>query len=189
MQSLRATADIVRRIGLLALLGFGVVVLAGPILAVLSVVLSFALVIGSFALVGLLAWGAFQFALHGQQVAWQNIRALGQNLGRHAFTLGQGLGRVLAFIPRSVGLILTGVLFVVVLVWRMAWTLVRVFAEVAFLALCGLGVGAFVGAAGWLPNQDPNMTVPVCALLGAAIAALVGAVLALLPRKTSLAAR
>lgn len=189
MQTLRATADLGRRVALLALLGFGVVILAGPILAVLSVLLSFAMVTLSFALVGFLAWSALQLLLHGRQVAWDNIRGLGQHLGRHLLTLGQGLGRVLAFIPWLVGLILAGVFWLVRFVLRMAWATVRFGTEVAFLALCGVAVGAFVGAAGWLPNQDPGLTVPMSAIAGGVIAAVVGAVLALLPKKTTLATR
>lgn len=189
MQTLRATADVVRRIALLALLGFGVVILAGPILAVLSVLLSFAMVLLSFALVGFLAWSAFQLLLHGRQVAWVNIRSLGQNLGRHLLTLGQGLGRALAFIPWLVGLVLAGIFWVVRFVLRMTWATTRFAAEVAFMALCGVAVGAAVGAGGWLPNQDPGLTVPMSALAGGVIAAVVGAVLALLPKKTTLATR
>jgi hypothetical protein len=189
MQTLRATADLVRRIALLALLGFGVVILAGPILAVLSVLLSFAMVILAFALVGFLAWSGFQLLLHGRHVAWNNIQGLGQNLGSHVLTLGRGLGRGLAFIPWLIGMLLAGVFFAVRFVLRMAWATTRFAVEVAFMGLCGVALGAAVGSMGWLPNQDSGLTVPMSAVAGGVIAAGVGAVLALLPKKTTLATR
>ena len=58
MENLESTWVVFRKIGWLALLGFGVIVLSGPILAVLSVLLSVGAVIFCFALVGS-SFGAF----------------------------------------------------------------------------------------------------------------------------------
>jgi hypothetical protein len=182
MQSLRATADVVRRIGLLALLGVAVVVLSGPVLALLSVVLSVATVVLSFALVGFAAWSAFQFALHGKDAAWDNIRVMGQNLGRHTLTVGQALLRGLAFLPRLLGRVVVGIGWLAWMALRFVWATVRFVLEVALLAIFGAAVGAVVGAVG-MANPETGLTVPVSALAGAIIAALVGAVMALLTRR------
>jgi len=55
---------VIRKVGLLALIGFGVVLLSGPILALLSVALSFALVLLPFVAVGCLC--GFLFAFSGE---------------------------------------------------------------------------------------------------------------------------
>src|SRR6266436_4674961 len=79
MENLESTWVVFRKIGWLALLGFGVIVLSGPILAVLSVLLSVGAVVLCFALVGFMVWSIFQFAIHGQEAASQSIQAMSQN--------------------------------------------------------------------------------------------------------------
>src|SRR5216684_3311552 len=97
MENMESTWVAFRKIGWLALLGFGVIVLSGPLLAVLSVLLSVGAVVLCFALVGFMVWSIFQFAIHGQEAASESIQAMSQNATRVIGKFGQTTARILAF--------------------------------------------------------------------------------------------
>jgi hypothetical protein len=67
-----------KNLGLFALLGFAVVLLAGPIIGVLSVLLSVGAVVLLFAVVGFLVWGAFQAAVKGPEAAMNGLKDVGE---------------------------------------------------------------------------------------------------------------
>src|SRR5947209_3853680 len=81
MQPMPPAWTILRQVCFLALLGVGVVFLSGPLLAVLSVVVTVGAVVLAFALVGFLVWTMFRTLVLGQQVAWNGAYGLGQHVG------------------------------------------------------------------------------------------------------------
>src|SRR5260370_35851901 len=82
MENMESTWVAFRKIGWLALLGFGVIVLSGPILAVLSGLLSVGAVLLCFALGGFMAWSSFQLAIHGQSAGAKRLPAMVHNKKR-----------------------------------------------------------------------------------------------------------
>src|SRR5262249_35639163 len=132
VQSPHPTFVVVRNVLLLALLGVAGLILAGPILAVLSVALSVVLVVGAFALVGLFFWGLFQLLVRGPRAA-----------GRSVAGLARGLGRGLAAGLRSEALykVAVGLVRLPVLVWQKG----RGLAELAVVTASGVLVGVAVG--------------------------------------------
>src|SRR5216683_3406335 len=97
MENMVSTWVAFRKIGWLALLGFGVIVLSGPILAVLSVLLSVGAVVLCFALVGFMVWSIFQFAIHGQEAASERIQALSRHATQALARFGRACAGVIAF--------------------------------------------------------------------------------------------
>src|SRR5437016_4032208 len=103
VQNMQTPLGVLRKIALFALLGFATITLFGPVVAVLSVVLSFGMVLASFALVGYLVWAAFVAATHGPEVAWHNMKAMGQAVARTMPAVGYRCGRVLSWPFRLLG--------------------------------------------------------------------------------------
>jgi hypothetical protein len=163
----------VQKVILLALLGFGVIMLGGPLLALISVVLSLGLVILCFALVGFVVWSLIQLIFFGNRVAWEAIPEAGRRLGQAWLSGARKCGQVLAvplrLVSRAVGGILAGAGFA----WRKSWAVAGPVAEIALVTLTGVLVGALVGAMTGAPNNH-RVTVPTNALLGGAIAAVAG---------------
>src|SRR5258707_15204365 len=66
-----------RKVFWLAALGFGVLFLSGPVIAIVSVVLMVVLSIAStllpLVIVGLIVWLPFRASLKGKQVAWSDV--------------------------------------------------------------------------------------------------------------------
>src|SRR5262245_28398257 len=65
--------------------GFVAVFLIGPILAVASILLSFALAVVAFAFIGFVFWLPFQVFFQGKHGAWRRDMDAGVKLGRRAF--------------------------------------------------------------------------------------------------------
>jgi hypothetical protein len=181
--NLQTPGHVVQKVILLALLGFGVVMLGGPILALVSVVLSFGLVILFFALVGFVVWSLIQFVFFGNRMAWEAIpeaaRRLGQAWLGGARKFGQVLGVPLRFVSRIGGGLLAGAGFAWKKSWAAAWTV----GEIALVALSGVLVGVLVGVVTGAPNNH-QVTVPTNALLGGAIAAVAGIAMTVRERRT-----
>jgi hypothetical protein len=166
-----SAASIVRKLALFALIGFGVVMLAGPILAVLSVVVP-------FALVGFLVWGLFALVFQGKRLDWREVGAQVRQVG--------GAGLRLAAAPlRAFSGVLGGVLLVTWFLWRKFWGTVWFVVEIALLAVTGVGVGALVGFLN--RAQHPNLEVAVVgnAIIGGALAAVAGIVMTVLEKRGS----
>ena len=74
-----------RHLVFLAVLGLAVVVLAGPVIALASVVLSVVLTLGSlllvFAVIGFVVWAPIYFLYAGREVAGERIGAMRRSLG------------------------------------------------------------------------------------------------------------
>src|SRR5260370_27768961 len=77
MAVLSSVGGVLGAVALLALLGFVVVVLAGPVLAIIvslvTLILSLVASALPFALIGLLVWGTYQLVTRGPRGAWRDL--------------------------------------------------------------------------------------------------------------------
>jgi hypothetical protein len=185
MENREPTWVVFRKIGWLALLGFGVVVLSGPILAVLSVLLSAGAVVFCFALVGFIVWSIFQFAIHGQEAASQRIQLMTHNATLAVGRFGQTCAHILAFpfkvIVRVGDAFLAAIWFLMLRFWLTA----RFLGKTSVLTVTGVLVGLAVGVMFGVTHQNLDVAVPINAAVGGVVGTLVGAALILLERKST----
>jgi hypothetical protein len=170
---MHGSTDVMRKIAVLALVGFGAIVLSGPILAILSIVLSLGTVVLGFALVGFMIWLPFRILVAGQQVALQNVHALGHGLARAG-------GQVfwLASLPfRWAARLSAGVLFLLLALLRLAFSTTRFVLEVSIVAGVGALVGALIGLVFDSASPDLGLVIATNALAGSVIGALVAIVM------------
>lgn len=183
MPSVPHTATGLRHILFLALLGFAVLFLSGPVIAVASIVLSVVLALGVivlvFALIGFVVWAPLYIAVAGREAASEKIGTLGRALGGTLRRLGY-VGRRAVEIPAHfVARVFRGGLHVTKVTGRFV-------AEVVMLGVVGAALGAILGLVfGTMGGQSLTTNVPLNALAGGAIAAAAGAVMALLPRRNT----
>jgi hypothetical protein len=134
METMNSTAGVIRKMLFLALTGFAVVVLFGPILAVLSVVLS-------FALIGLLVWIPFQMLVLGRSLDWnavgQRANAAGREVGRVA---RQGFG-IVAVPARGLSFVIAGILAAVWLAVKTLLMTTGLLIQIALMVVTGALVG------------------------------------------------
>jgi hypothetical protein len=185
MENMESTWVAFRKIGWLALLGFGVIVLSGPILAVLSVLLSVGAVVLCFALVGFMVWSIFQFAIHGQEAASRSIQAMSRNATHAIGRFGQTCARIMAFPFKAIvwagDALLAAIWFVILRFWLMT----RFLAKTSVLTMTGVLVGAAAGVLAGMSHQNMEVTVPINALVGGVVGTLVGGALILLEKKST----
>jgi hypothetical protein len=153
MESLYSTADIVRKVGLLTLLGFLIVFLIGPVLTVVGIVLP-------FALVGFLVWLPFRLLVQRKEINWSG-------LPRRA---GQAIRTVLSIPLRVGGFIISAVIGLLRLVGGALGLALRI----TIPALAGAVLFALLGAIGGVTHQDAEFRIPAAVLIGAGIGALYG---------------
>jgi hypothetical protein len=181
VNNLQAPAEVIRKVGLLAVIGFGVVMLSGPVLALLSVALSFALVLLPFVAVGLLVWLPFRYLWHGRQAAIQDVHEIRQNVGTATGGIWRAIGRTITFLPRMAGRL---VAFVFSLAWgilRLVLSTTRVLIEMSMVTLTGALIGV---AAGILSGHDLAVAIPTNAVAGGLIGAGAGLVMLIRERRT-----
>jgi hypothetical protein len=186
VNNLQTPAEVIRKVGLLALIGFGAVVMSGPILALLSVALSFALVLLPFVAVGLLVWLPFRFLWRGKEAAIQDVHEFRQNVGTAAGGVGRAIGRTITFLPRMAGRL---VAFVFSLAWgilRLALSTTRVVIEMTMVTVTGALIGV---VAGILTGQDLAVAIPTNAVAGGLIGAGAGLVMLIREKRTAVARR
>jgi hypothetical protein len=182
VQHIHHTATGFRHILLLALLGFGVVFLSGPVIAlasiVLSVVVTVAAIVLVFALIGFLVWAPVYMIYAGREAAGERIAHMGRAVGGTLRRLALIGGRTAAWPVGVASRLFRGGLYATKVTGRFV-------AEVVIIGLTGAVLGAALGLGLSLMNhQSPAHLVPLNALVGGGIAASVGAVLALLPRRS-----
>jgi hypothetical protein len=186
VHNLESTGHLVRRIILLAILGFGVVMLGGPILAVISVVFSFGLVVLFFALVGFVVWSLIQAACFGNRVAWEAVPETAKKLGQMAIHWAGRCGQTLAGpfrfairVAERVGLVARGA-------WTRGWRAARLVGEISLVTLTGVLVGGLLGVIMGAQNHNPpDVAVNTNALLGGAIAAVAGVAMTVRERRAT----
>jgi hypothetical protein len=182
VQNMRQTATGVRQILLLALLGVGVVFLSGPIIAVAGVVLSFvvtiAVIVLTFALIGFVVWAPIYVAVAGKDVAWQKMRGLARLTGGTLQHLGRIAVQSMALPARFVAGVFQRSLHVA----RVGGGFL---AEVGVMAATGAGLGFVLGLVlAAVQHQDYIQSASLNAAVGAGIAGLTGTVMALLSRRS-----
>jgi hypothetical protein len=175
MESTLTAGDVLRKILFLTLFGFLALILAGPVIAVFSVVLSLILsliaVLLPFFLFGLILWLPFQSLVLGQKVEWNKVGAsakalVGGLLGAFGRTfrggvyavrgVGRGVGRVAGFTSRLVG------------------GTVLVAFSVLVAAVLGALAGGVLGVVGGMMHDDPDYRTPVGLAVGAGVGVIFG---------------
>ncbi len=147
MQQLENPKGVVRQLAILTLVGFLVVTLSGPVLALLGVFLP-------FALVGAGVWVLFKAVTLGPKVAFQMAAAL-----------IRGTVNVVLFIPKQL-ISAAGV------VLNKTGSATRVVAGALAPLMLGAAVGGILGAVGGSQFHDPEVRVPVGLALGAGVGLL-----------------
>lgn len=172
-----------RQILFLALLGVGVVFLSGPVIAVASVVLSLVLTFGLlvlvFAAIGFLVWAPVYFFYAGREAATEKIGAMGRRVGgtlrRLVFIGARAFTVPIHFASR----LFRGGLY-------LAKSTSQFVGEILIIALSGAAIGAALGLTiSATSHQDPVQLVPLNAAVGGGIAAAVGLVLAAASRRSN----
>jgi hypothetical protein len=154
MESLHTTADILRKVALLTLLGFLIVFLIGPVLTLVGIILP-------FALVGLLVWVPFRLFIQKREVNWSRLPKKAGQVIRTVLTIPI---RIIAY----VGYAAKGLLLLVAGVIGFALRII-------VPAVAGAFLFALLGAIGGVTHQDAEFRIPAAALIGATIGALYGA--------------
>jgi len=170
MSSRCCPGHVLGRIGYFALIGLLAILLAGPVLGLLSVLVSIALAIFSaaltvfivlvpFIIVGFVVMAPIEGALTGKPIEWSRLGDMCKGLWRHIWSLTwwswKKLIGCLHFLRRKMAALL---IYVRVVFWE---------------AVCGALVGAFLGGMVALHDLDkPEI------LIGAFIGAVLGAVVA-----------
>ena len=181
MNQLQTPAAVLRQVGLLALIGFGVVTLFGPFVALMSVLLSFALVLLPFVAVGLLVWLPFRYVTRGKQATLQEVHEVRQNLGQAAGGAWRAIGRAITFVPRMAGRLVAWIFFLAWGLLKLLLSTTRVVLEMALVTL----TGAFIGVvAGVLTGHDLGVAIPTNAIAGGLIGATAGVVMLIRERRT-----
>jgi hypothetical protein len=153
MESLHSTAEIIRKVALLTVVGFLAVFLIGPVLTLVGVVLP-------FALVGFLVWLPFRLFVQRRQVNWSG-------LPRKA---GQVAGSILSIPVRIIAFVASLALGILRLVGGVLGFALRIILP----TVAGAFLFALLGAIGGVSHQDAEFRIPAAALIGAAIGLLYG---------------
>lgn len=205
MNGFQATASLLRKIAFLAVVGFLVLTLTGPVIAlvaaILSVIIAIVSVVLPFALIGFLVWTAFELVFGDRHLVLHRIRETGrafyqgvvagplragaqscrgavnwsQTATRGAQGTAQVLGSVLALPFRLAATVARGGFGVVRFVARKVAGVGRFFGEVFVEALCGAFVGALLAALGVTRGQDPETVILIGAGLGGVLGILLSA--------------
>jgi len=174
---------IVKKIVLFTVLGFLSMILFGPIVAVVSVLLSLFMAVFPFILVGFLVWTAFNLTIHGREQTRVQLAHFGQGLAQVFPRLGERLLAVVKFPFRTLGRMVAGLAYAVEAMAGRVWAVVRWLGPIAGMAITGMVVGAGIGAAVGAPAHDPAQAIAVNAALGGVMAAAVGVVLSIHERR------
>jgi hypothetical protein len=154
MENLQSTGSILRKVCLMTLIGFGVVILAGPALAVVGTLLP-------FALLGALVWVLVQAFVSGPRMAGRTLRTG----ARTAF-------RVLSAGPIWVG---RNLLEVVRFVGRTVFGLLGFALRILLPTAAGVVIGGVLGLFGGMKHGDADVRIPAGAVIGAGVGFLAGA--------------
>ena len=182
MPLLQPTGSGLRHLVFLAVLGLAVVVLAGPVIALGSVVLSVVLTLGSlllvFAVIGFVVWAPVYFLYAGREEAGERIGAMRRSVGgaiQHLVRIGT---QAVVLPVRFVGRLFRGGLYT-------AKVMGQFVGEVVLVGLTGTAIGAALGLTlAAVNNQNPGDVIPINAAVGGGIASVVGVALALMPKRS-----
>jgi hypothetical protein len=181
----RPTAfDILKKGALLALIGFGVVVLTGPVIALLSVGLSLAVAVLPFVFVGFCVWTLYRIVM-GDRPPWHHWGELASWFGRGLRQFFHMVFQVLALPLHLVLRLGAGIAHVAGAVLGKTWSFVKVMGEIGVITATGVLVGSLVGVYLGSQHHDMDIAVPTNALVGGALAFLAATVMTVLERRRS----
>ncbi|HEV3082781.1 MAG TPA: hypothetical protein VGY66_23555 [Gemmataceae bacterium] len=156
---------VLRKIAFFALVGFAVIFLTGPVVAMLSFIIS----AGLFVLFFLLP-----FALLGLMV-WLPIRLIfgkGRNARRDLWRTGRFVGRAAVVMPaRACGHVYTRTLGLGERLHQLTCFIGTIFVE----TISGALVGALLGAIAGFQTQAWHIAIPAGAVIGTGLGVIVGA--------------
>jgi hypothetical protein len=168
---------VVTRIGMLGLLGFAVIVLAGPVIGIVGALLP-------FVLVGFLAWCLFQLVSSGPQATWRTLRQAGGVVGTATVKTAQFCNRAVAFPARTTVRVLQGTKQLAGKAWRGLTASAKIGVEGGIVTLSGAAVGALVGLiTSWQSHEGYDVAIPPDAMLGGLMAAGVWVAMTVIARK------
>jgi hypothetical protein len=153
MERLQGAGNVVRKIAIITLTGFLIVVLSGPVLTLAGVLLP-------FALVGLLVWIPVQGFLTWKHGGWDAVAAAGKRTGGYVFAVPMWI------LSRVFGAV--------------RWVFATVFGTVGFVlglifpVVAGAIGGAILGAIGGMEHQDAEFRIPAGLIIGALVGLLAG---------------
>jgi hypothetical protein len=167
-----------RKLVFLTFLGFAVMVLFGPIVAIASVILP-------FALVGFLVWIPFQLFALRRPVDWDRIGVRARALGQDLANCGRGCTRVAAWPARLASGIVAAVVGTLAFLVRTAFSTVRILIQVALMLATGAAIGAVWGVISSSGvDHDRAPVIALNAIVGGVLAALTWAVMTVMERRT-----
>jgi hypothetical protein len=164
------------RVGMLGLLGFAVVVLAGPLIGILATILP-------FVLIGFVAWCLIQLVHSGPRATWQMLRETGRVAGAATVKVAHGFGRVFTYPAHTAVRAYHGSKQLAGKAWRGTTAGAKVAVEGGVVTLSGAGIGLVVGLITSATKQDREFAVPTNIAIGAALAASVWVVMTLMARR------
>jgi hypothetical protein len=147
MERLQSSTDILRKVAIWTLIGFGVILLSGPILTVLGIVLP-------FAVVGFLVWLGVKAVLAGPRAVGRAISSTARVIVRGITAVPRWVGARLAAGGRWIGRVGRGAVVV------------------SLPVLAGTFLGALLGAIGGMQYHDADFRIPAGAAIGAGVGLL-----------------
>jgi len=164
------------RVGMLGLLGFAVVILAGPVIGILAAILP-------FVLIGFVAWCLIQLLHSGPRATWETLRQAGRFTGAATVKVAHGFGRVFTFPAQTAVRAYHGSRQLAGKAWRGTTAGVKMAVEGGVVTLSGAGIGLVVGLVTSATKQDREMAVPMNIAVGAALAAGAWVVMSVIARR------
>jgi hypothetical protein len=164
------------RVGMLGLLGFAVVILAGPLIGIIATILP-------FVLIGFVAWCLIQLLHSGPRATWQTLREACRFAGAVTAKVAHGFGRVFTYPAQSAVRVYHASRQLAGKAWRGTTAGAKMAVEGGVVTLSGAGIGLVVGLITSATKQDREFAVPTNIAIGAALAAGVWVVMTVMARR------
>jgi hypothetical protein len=171
MEPIHPAGELARKIGFFAILGFAVVMLSGPAVALASLFLSLGLLLLPFVALGLMIWIPFQYLARGRNAAVGEVQGLGHAVGGTGRQAGQFLARALAFPIRLIRSVAVLAFRVIAGIFKAGFFTLRVATELTLVTLTGAAAGFALWAFGPTAHHVDSplaMNVVLGGLIGAA---------------------
>jgi YMGG-like Gly-zipper len=169
MSCMHTPARVLRKIVFFALLGFGVIFLSGPVIALFSFIISAALVILfvflPFMLLGLIVWLPLRAIFGGRGRARRDLFETGRLVGKAAFVVPL----------RTCGHVYARARCARVRMHERVHTVTTFLGSILLEMVSGALVGALLGAIIGLQMNALQVSIPVGAVIGSALGLVVGA--------------